>query len=254
MRTRYFVGIFFMVFLPEAKTQNGSDSLGEKIITVATMFLGKPYLRNPLDQQKEETLQIRLDGFDCYTFVETVLALARDSASFEKQIQNMRYRDGKIEDYASRIHYFTEWIYQNEKNRVIKDISPELPGHRKFAPVLDFMSRHRSSYPQLADDVQYAKIKAMEGECNKRTRTYLPKQYVPGALKFIKSGYIIAITTHKKGLDIAHVGFALWRHKKLYLIHASSDWKKVIISSRPLYDYLMRHKGQSGIMVLRPLD
>jgi hypothetical protein len=47
------------------------------------------------------------------------------------------------------------------------------------------------------------------------------------------------------------LGYATWRGGKLYLLHASSDYKKVMITHQPLADYLMANKRLSGVRVAR---
>ena len=38
----------------------------------------------------------------------------------------------------------------------------------------------------------------------------------------IKNGDVIAFATKEEGLDVAHIGFAIWQGKNLHLLHASS--------------------------------
>ena len=67
----------------------------------------------------------------------------------------------------------------------------------------------------------------------------------------IKNGDIILITTHIKGLDTSHLGFAWKKEGKTYLLHASSKGKQVMISSLPLQEYMEGIDSQSGIMLAR---
>jgi hypothetical protein len=54
-----------------------------------------------------------------------------------------------------------------------------------------------------------------------------------------------------KGLDISHVGIALWQEGKLHLMHASSTLKKVVISEKTLHEYMQGIQSNTGIIVLR---
>ena len=61
-----------------------------------------------LDRDGEEELVIRTDAVDCLTFVEYTLAQALGS-SFTENLQKIRYRDGIIDGYPSRLHYTSDW-------------------------------------------------------------------------------------------------------------------------------------------------
>jgi hypothetical protein len=224
---------------------------GAALIKVAKSHLGKPYLANTLDVSMEEKLIVRTDGFDCTTLVETVLAQVNAPTHISDHITKTRYIDGIINDYASRIHYFTHWIHQNAANGVVKDISASLKCSKSFDPRVSYMAEHRSQYKQLADEQIYEKIKQMEQKVDAFSWRYIPKSAVASCQQFIKDGDIIAVTSNVNGLDIAHLGFALWQKGKLHLLHASTDYKKVVISPTTLSTYLLKNKKQSGIMILR---
>jgi hypothetical protein len=81
---------------------------------------------------------------------------------------------------------------------------------------------------------------------------FIPKSILKSeGANYIQEGDIIAITTSKAGLDIAHVGFAYYHNNKLHLLHASSAKKKVIRDGQPLNEYLMARKSHTGIRVIR---
>ena len=63
----------------------------------------------------------------------------------------MRYRGGKRGGYASRLHYFSEWIADGERRGLVRDLGTELGGVEDGRP-LRFMTSHRDSYPALADE------------------------------------------------------------------------------------------------------
>ena len=95
------------------------------------------------------------------------------------------------------------------------------------------------------------KIKTFEIAINQRTYYYIPKDKINEACNKIKNGDIILITTHIKGLDTSHLGFAWKKEGKTYLLHASSKGKQVMISSLPLQEYMEGIDSQSGIMLAR---
>jgi hypothetical protein len=116
----------------------------------------------------------------------------------------------------------------------------------------NFMSKNRGKYLQLEnDDEQLSKIKEMEEKINNYKWSYIPKIDLKKCQDKIQSGDIIAITTNIKGLETSHIGIATWEGKILKLLHASTDEKKVVITKSSLYDYLMSHSKQTGIMVVR---
>ncbi|MFM2394952.1 MAG: hypothetical protein RLZZ546_2935 [Bacteroidota bacterium] len=268
MKSTY--GIGFLIFLfccKYSSSQNNDLSLinntskhqmdtldvGKNLILKAKSHLGKPYLSKTLDTKIEESLTVVTHGFDCTTLVETVIAEVLSPENINAHIQSTRYRQGVINDYASRIHYFTEWIYENQKNGKVKDITSDFECSKKYDYHIDFMEKNRSKYMQLSSDSIFQKILKMEKMINNYTWNYIPKLNLNNCKQKIKDGDIIAITTNIKGLDISHLGFAHWYKNDLHLLHASTDEKKVVISSKSLSDYLKSNIKQTGIMVVRVL-
>jgi hypothetical protein len=232
------------------------SNIQETIIQIGETFLGLPYQAGTLEGS-EEKLICKLDAFDCYTFVENVLALSTTKhsglATYEnylKTLQNLRYRNGKIDGYGSRIHYFTDWAKTAEKNAYIKDLSPILGV--KLYKTINFMSQHRSLYPAfVTDDAIMADIVQMEKNLAKKVFYHIKKEDFSTYEPAIKTGDIIAFTSTVAGLDVNHEGFAIRKNGKLYLMHASIEKKKVIMSEETLHQYLMRIKKHAGVMVLR---
>lgn len=233
--------------------------LNNCVILVGKSFLETPYIAHTLDKNPKERLVINLRELDCTTFVENCLALARCLQGKEKswesylaELQNIRYRNGILNEYPSRLHYFTDWIYDHQQRGIIKDLSKELGGE-SFPVNVFYMTKHNNKYPMfLADSNFIPLMKQYEQKINERPYYYIPKAKLPQVEKKIKSGDIIAITTNMEGLDIAHVGYALWIDGKLHFMHASSVGKKVMISSDSLFAYLNEIKHDTGIMIIRP--
>ena len=96
------------------------------------------------------------------------------------------------------------------------------------------------------------KIQKIEERMNEQNYSFVPKEKVKSIENQLLNGDIIAITTNIEGLDITHVGFAIrLQHKRIYLLHASSDFKRVMVTDKPLVEYLAKNKTQTGIMVAR---
>lgn len=224
----------------------------------AKFFLGVPYVGKTLEYEPERLI-VNLREMDCMTFVENVLALAEASASgtpswqtYLEKLQQIRYRDGKIEDYTSRLHYTSDWIYENEKKGLIADITKEIGGV-PLAMDVSFVSTHPESYMQLQSHPEYIAVMAKkEKEINSRQYYYIPKEEIDKQEAQIRTGDIVCFVTSIKGLDISHVGIVHKEGDKMTFIHASSGKKRVIINEESLQDYVLGIKKSKGIMVLRP--
>ena len=227
----------------------------------AKQMLGVPYVAGTLDGNEEEQLVIRTDALDCTTFVETVLALciadrrdARSFAGFKKALTDVRYRDGVLDGYTSRLHYFSDWIRNNELMGFVKECTSETSCSQPKELWLDFMTTHVDSYlPMKKDSSLVFRMDAIEKAWQGVEVSFIPKNKLhlsPDDLK-IENGDILTITTNIKGLDVVHVGFAFWKSGQLHLLHASSVAKKVIEDPLSLYDYSWNKKTHTGVRVIR---
>ena len=243
----------------ESLKKMNASSMSDSIIAVGTSFLGTPYVEKTLEIGTTETLVINLRGLDCTTFVENVLAftatLNTDEklfADFTKNLETIRYRNGDLDGYPSRLHYFTDWIRDNEKIGLVKDITADLGGI-ELEKSINFMGTHRDLYPFLKDDENFKRIQETEAELAKEVLCYLPQNEIQNQEHQIQSGDIIALATSIKGLDVTHTGFAIKQpNGRIHLLHASSSGE-VKITKEPLADYLKNIKSNIGILVARPL-
>tara|TARA_R110000765_G_scaffold85748_6_gene165288 strand:- start:1910 stop:2752 length:843 start_codon:yes stop_codon:yes gene_type:complete len=233
---------------------------GSTIVSVGKTFMKTPYVAKTLEIGDTETLVVNLQGLDCTTFVENVLAfsmlLKQQEDSFDAFVKNLeviRYKDGDLDGYASRLHYFSEWIANNAEKGLLKDITGEIGG-AEITKDIDFMSTHRDLYPFLADDANFEKIKASENYLNSQEICVLAQDKIAENEHLIQSGDIIALATSINGLDVTHTGIAT-REKdgRIHLLHASTGSMEVEVSKKPLAEYLKGIKSNTGIMVARPL-
>ncbi len=229
----------------------------EVLEKTATFFLGKPYEAHTLEIPVRETLVVNLRAFDCTTFVETVIALSRTALSaipsfntYLTELQNIRYRNGMISGYASRLHYTSDWVYENERGGTLENISAALGGTRE-EKTIGFMSAHRGAYRQLKDDdVTWREIVDREKEINGRGGfAFLPKENVAITAPLIPHMAMIGFTTDIPGLDVSHTGFTFREGERLTFIHASSARQKVVIDEKTLSDYCTGQKSCTGILV-----
>ncbi|MDF4201623.1 DUF1460 domain-containing protein [Maribacter sp. SA7] len=235
-------------------------NFGETMVSVGKSFMKTPYVAKTLEIGDTETLVVNLHGLDCTTFVENVLDLSKllrqkdlSFDAFVKNLEVIRYKDGELDGYASRLHYFSEWIANNVEKGLLKDITGEIGG-AAITKDINFMSTHRDLYPFLADDVNYSKIKASENYLNNQAICVLAQDEIAKNEHLIQSGDIIALATSINGLDVTHTGIAT-REKdgRIHLLHASTGSMEVEVSKLPLADYLKGIKSNTGIMVARPL-
>jgi hypothetical protein len=231
--------------------------IGESIVRIGEWFVGAPYVPGSLEQPGEEHLVINLREFDCVTFVENMLAFARtvragsrDFAHFRNEIQSFRYRGGRIAGYPSRLHYFSEWIADNETKGILTNITPSL-GVRDPEPI-SFMTAHRGSYRQLAQDSVFAEIAALEQRLSQVPRYFIPERDIAAQEAEVKNGDVIAAASSLAGLDVAHTGLAVWKNGRLHLMHAPLVGDSVEISRFPLAERILEIPRQDGIMVARP--
>jgi hypothetical protein len=233
------------------------EHLGDTLTAVGLYLLGTPYASHTLERSGEEQLVINLRRMDCFTFVENALALARlirqgaiSWRSFAADLQTYRYRRGRRDGYASRLHYFSDWIADNHDKGVIEDITYALGGQRLIKP-FSFMTTHRELYPALASNRQFRRMERVERTCSDRALYHLPAALLPSRTGTIRNGDIIAITTDLEGLDISHAGLAIHHKRSLHLLHASRAAGRVLISPETLYRYLRKRASRLGIMVAR---
>jgi hypothetical protein len=236
--------------------------IAEVIVEIGKSFIGTDYLAHGLEKDGDEQLVINLTGLDCTTFLENSLVLARcikkGKTSFEdykSELQLIRYRDGKIDEYPSRLHYFSDWIYDNQKKGIVEDVTKEIGGEKiKFN--LNFMSTHPDSYNHLKENPDFISvIEKQEKEISCRDYYFIPKVELNSKEHQIQNGDLLAITTTVEGLDIGHVGIAVkMEDGRIHLLHAPTVNTKVHITDEPLSDYLMKYKRHSGVIVLRPLE
>ena len=232
------------------------------VVAYAHLLEGTPYAAGSLDRDSVEQLQAHLQETDCTIFVETVLALARTAAkrertweAFGRQLTALRYRNGHIDGYPSRLHYFSDWIIDNERRGNVKEMTAALGGVDDTLQ-LHFMSRHAHCYPALQRDTTLiGVIASQEKRLSGSTVSVLPAECLDSAaLAGIQSGDIIAFTTDIDGLDIAHVGIALNENGTVRLIHASSSQGAVAIEKRALTLQLRENSRFTGIRIIRPLN
>lgn len=270
----YIIGIMLVQGVNAQVTYQRADSiricqlLGQanrqtSVLWLARQFLDVPYVAHTLEINDDERLVVNTRQLDCTTLVETVTALklcVQDGkhafADYLNALRQLRYRQGRLNGYPSRLHYFTDWIRDKAAMQIVEDIQQPNPPFSAIQSVsVNYMSTHPEAYKALkANPSLVPEIRASEQLLTGLKVRYIPKRLLRNnALlrSVVKEGDILAITCNKKGLDIAHLGFAVWRKDGLHLLNASMLHKKVVEEPMTLWQYMQKHKTFTGIRVVR---
>jgi hypothetical protein len=223
---------------------------------MARSFLGTPYVAHTLEGNPKEVLVCRFDGLDCTTLVENALALAvakqkgLDYSGFQQELTQLRYRDGVINGYTSRLHYFVDWLHENQERGLLTDVTAQLGGV-PYSKEISFMSNHPDLYPALESEDQWEKVKEIEKDINTRKYYYIPQYSIRKVEPLLRDGDIVGITSSVEGLDCNHQGVITKIGNRAYLLHASTTAQKVVLSTQPLAEYVASIKKHTGIIVAR---
>ena len=250
--------------LKDAQTQRGKEN---RVFYFGKKFLGIPYVAHTLELGDKEHLIVNLHGLDCTTFVETVVALSmcdqQNQRTFDdlcKNLTTIRFRGGKMTDYTSRLHYFTWWAEDNERLGIVKDISiDDAPFYGVQTIHINYMSQHPTLYKQLKNHPEFVPtIRNHEQATEGKQFRYIEKKdlsWQAGTpLSMVQDGDIVAMLTDSDGLDTRHIGIAFWQNGQLHLLHASSLYKKVLMSKETFYEYEMKQPKHTGIRVFRFME
>ena len=231
--------------------------LAEIVVETGQRFLGAPYEPATLERVGPEELVVNLRAFDCVTFVENAVVLAglirvgkTGFTDYLAALERIRYRHGRLDGYASRLHYFTDWLYDNGRKGIVSDVTRSIGGV-PFRKAFHYLTDRREDHPALKEPATFRRLRVIEGACARRSRFYIPKADITGTESRIAGGDIIAITTAETGIDVSHTGIAARFGEEIHLLHASSAAEKVILSEAPLKSYLRARRSRTGIIVGR---
>ena len=236
------------------------QTVGDATLSAARHFVGRPYVATTLEKDPER-LVVNLREWDCTTLVESAVALARTARSeapsfttYLRELSCLRYRTDSINDYTDRLHYFSDWIYENARRGLICDMTAAIGG-RPYRPQLSFMSAPPDRYAALRSRPErVAFVREKEAEISARTGyAVLPTASIPAASSALRDGDIVCFVTDIPGLDISHVGIICRRGRTVTFIHASSAAGRVIVEPTSLHAYATRNPRTIGVMILRPL-
>ena len=247
----------------EAKRPKPDESFGELIVRTAAQQLDTPYFNQP-QSAKPERFSISLNTFQCVSLVETTMALARciwkkkrDEGCFVDEVQQSRYRDGEVDGYASRLHYFFDWLTNNSERGRLIPLTKALGG-KKFWPrrkrkLFSIMTNRPKRYPALLNPAVFEDIQSVEDSLNQIQPFVLNGKQLRKLNNKLKDGDVIAVVTSVKGILVSHTGFILKTPDgKARFLHASSYHKRVVLSEGDIASYINSDPKRLGVLVYRP--
>lgn len=207
-------------------------SVSGRMKQFSARLLGFPYNRQPLigSPTQPEVLVTRMDSFDCLTFLETLLALARiqNADEFPAALRNIRYLNGEV-SYRTRLHYATDWSHQQIERGVLTEMTvgeETLPREKPLFYV-------KSLPPKLA-----------------RFR-YFPRQRIDSVSRWLLDGDIIYFVSGREGLDVSHMGLIIRDNQRVLMRNATRSHRQVI--EQELSEYFRLNK-MSGFIINRPKE
>ncbi|HRY44873.1 MAG TPA: DUF1460 domain-containing protein [Thermoanaerobaculia bacterium] len=207
-------------------------SLPARVEALSAALLGAPYVAHALvgSATEAEALVAPLDGFDCVTYVESVLALARsgEPAGYVEELRGLRYDGGRVE-WARRNHFMTDWVRRNARAGVVRAVAPGTLGKR--------VEKTLSAVPGLPP--RRARFACVP---KARLRAFLPR---------LANGDVLLFASTKAGLDVFHCGFLVLAGGSLRLRHASRSAGCVV--EEDLVRFLAANR-MAGLVAARPLD
>lgn len=236
------------------------EAYGALVVRAAMAQLGRPYLDPPAPAGPER-MEIRLRDFQCVSLVESSLSVARcltlgeaDAPCFVREVEGFRYRDGTLGDFASKLHYFSEWVTDNARRGRLRELSYELGG-RPTPTTYDFMTRHRGRYAPMAEADVFAAVERVERDLATQP---LPVVVGRGAVKAaqarLETGDVLALTGTRPGLIVSHAALVYVDLKGVrHLLHASSTQRRVMMQTEDIASYVLRRPERTGFMAARPL-
>ncbi|HXV65466.1 MAG TPA: N-acetylmuramoyl-L-alanine amidase-like domain-containing protein [Vicinamibacteria bacterium] len=243
----------------ELSTPGPGEPFGRYLARAGRIQHGVAYDTAASPPPGPERLRIELERFECVTFIESTLAVARcgyvgepTAECFTREIVQSRYRGGVLSDYASRLHYFTEWIDDNESRGRLRNLTGQLGG----IPVRkDFfrISTHELARASAEDELA-RKMRSVEARLSGIPHLVVPRESARSASTALEDGDIVAFVRERPGFLVHHAGFVLHVRGDPRLLHASSYHQKVVITAEDVADYLLRRPERKGVIVARPTE
>jgi len=258
----------FDKLVAQAKAENWKTlPIGERTATVGQALVGTRYKHFTLEiDNRVEAPSVNFQGMDCWTFFEISLAFARmlnepeqnwTPAMLLHYIEQDRYRGGECTgEYLSRLHYLEDWLADNTRRGLVDDLTPQLGGKSVPHSAREMSIGWRHYRYLKSNRSLLSPLARMEADVSSRPLYQISKSRVAGIEGKLRSGDIIGIISRDRSgmYSTSHVGLALRTNDGLHFMHASSPGNsgRVVVDTR-ISKYLARYRGDSGILVARPL-
>lgn len=241
--------------------KSGLKTPNQLVAFYAHQLLGTPYVAHTLEGENE-MLTINIDQLDCTTFVESLYALARTTLNgrdswrdYAACLENLRYRNGVMTDYSSRLHYISEWIVNNRNRGNLIEVTPDIPTVAYLVKNIDFMTTHKDNYQSLKNDsTMVDKIRKFEAGYRNHRMPYIKKHWLrrKDVKQALRTGDFVGLVTKVEGLDISHLGIVYKDEQgEIFLLDASMGGGKVMLEKENMHDMLQHSKSNIGIRVFR---
>jgi hypothetical protein len=251
-----------------------TKTLSARIDAFSASFLEKPYLLGALGEgphaRYDQYPRYRTDGFDCETYVDTIVALvlADNLHAFQNRINQIRYHNGQV-SFIARNHFTSlDWNPNNQAAGFVKDITNSLhndegqsvaltaeaminkPGWYNLLPLSTIRLLH------APDSLKTTRLLELKHKGEKLPQSIARIPYIPLTALFqdnianmhlfnqIPNGAIIEIVrpnwdlekTIGTHLNVSHMGLAIWKNGELIFRNASS--RQMRVTDQSLIDYL----------------
>lgn len=207
-------------------------SISGRLKLLSARLLGAPYNRKPLigSATEAEVLVTRMDSFDCVTFLETLLALARikTAEDFPAELRKLRYANGEV-TYRNRLHYATDW----SRHLVQRGVLMEMTLGEESLPREKMLSYVKALPPKIA------------------FFRYFPKQRIDSVSRWLLDGDVIYFVSGRDGLDVSHMGLIVRDNQRLLMRHATRSHHSVF--EQDLFEFFRLNK-MSGFIINRPKE
>ena len=240
--------------------------IGARTAAVGHALVGTPYRSFTLEiDDHVEAPSVNLNGLDCWTFFETSLAFARmlneprenwTPETMLHFIEIDRYRGGRCDgEYLSRLHYLEDWLADNDRRDLVRDLSRSLGGTPVPHDAREMTVGWRQYRYLRNNPALLSPLREMEERVTQIPLYQIPKNNVARIERKLRDGDIIGITSHEgRMISTSHVGLVIRDEKGvLHFMHASSprNYGRVVVDDE-LSKYLKRYKTDAGIIVGRP--
>ena len=206
-------------------------TLSKRIDLASQHFLGRPYLEASLGGGfgQSEVFRATFDGFDCVTYIETVLALAlADTVSqFSNLLRQIRYDQGKV-DWVHRNHYMVDWSERNEAAGFVVNVT------------IGEDTREKTCLLNLIAGLASRTV----------TFKYFPSPLSIRVLYQIQTGDFALFVSQKDTLDVFHTGILIVGNDAVNVRHATR--KTGVVIEQPLRRFASEN-DMKGLVLLRPI-